>query len=237
MAAQLHPRLPRQILPPLLRSFDEIARLALGRMGSQADTAASSSSSASSSAAAAPSRPTAPVRVPTVRDLLKVCKRLTKADASSLALAGGHGAGHGALGSFRVTSTVAMNEVVPEIVDVCVVGSSDEGFVQSAARSLGAIWSLSPEAILQRCTQHRPSFRTELIVEGCAAGIGAGGGGGTAGARHRRWSWGGCGSTPWALSPRGWATLTARALTSRTRRRRWCRSSPSRAGPSSSCRT
>jgi MoxR-like ATPase len=202
VAAALHPSLPEPVLLPLLRSFDDISTLALVRTSGESSSSGggvsgsgvsgvsgeksssgnprSSSSSSSRPASSAGSASASSVRVPSVRDLLKVCTRLTTTPMFSAQQNGGGGgrASHVTpqpQASFRVTSSVAAI-VVPEVVDVAVVGCADDWFVSESARRLGAIWSLLPETIVQRCTNHRPDFRTELV--GAAGGAGDGGGNG-----------------------------------------------------------
>ena len=119
----LFPSLPQTIIDPLLRSFDAIADLSLGRVG------ASSVGSGS-------------CRVPCIRDVQKVAHRVAASSADT------PGSNEGSTNILRLTTEVKCR-VVAEIVDVSVVGSANEAFVRSAARSLGGVWELHPDSIVE----------------------------------------------------------------------------------------
>jgi hypothetical protein len=148
VARALFPALPDALLAPTLRSFDAVASLTAGGGGG----------GSSLRAFAGPSGGAA--RVPTVRDLLKVCRRLAEGPFKHPAA------------TFKLTSGAAAR-VVAEVVDVAVVGSADEACMAAAARALGAVWQLHPESIVARCASHTPDFRHEALPPQAYSELGA----------------------------------------------------------------
>jgi hypothetical protein len=122
---QLCPTLPPVCVDLLLQSFDALDRIIGGTLVESELLAASLSNSSSSSSLV--TSPSVHSRAPTIRDLLKVCRRLllnelvVTADAES-----------------GFVSTAVKEAIVCELVDVMVVGSANESFIQQAARGLGA---------------------------------------------------------------------------------------------------
>ena len=147
----LFPSLPDTVLAPTLRSFDAVASLTGGNGNDGSSLRAFSGPTGGAA------------RMPTVRDLLKVCRRLSESVFSD---------GGNTGGAFKVTSGIAAR-VVAEIVDVAVVGSADEAAMEAAARALGAVWQLLPESIVARCASHSPEIRHEALPASSAAAAAA----------------------------------------------------------------
>jgi hypothetical protein len=180
VAASLHPSLPLTILPPLLKSFDYIAYLASG--GTNLPTSSSSSSSNSQPmeslrVTTSSSRRSGTVRIPTIRDVLKVCCRMdslfsSASSSTSTTITSSYSDQERKLSSFASVSSMKVrsdgvlteaikSRLVAEIVDIAVVGSADDSFVESSSVALGSVWQLLPQSIVQLCTKHLPSFHVE----------------------------------------------------------------------------
>lgn len=111
---RLSPTLSDSCVQLLLKSFRSLEEIASGAVAASLDL--------SNSLVVTSSIHTRP---PTVRDLLKVCRRLS---LNQLIVEGGQG-------EFLPSSV--KEAIVCEIVDVMVVGSASESFIQQTARGLG----------------------------------------------------------------------------------------------------